>query len=154
MTISNSKKVTTHSVTETNQFAKTVADELRARGLGCAATVIALRGDLGAGKTAFTAGLLAALGTARHATSPTFVIMKHYALGENALPFRDLYHIDAYRITGEDLESIDFQKIISDPTALVVIEWADRLSAHLPSAAIQLQCEHGDKENERHFSYY
>jgi tRNA threonylcarbamoyladenosine biosynthesis protein TsaE len=147
------KTITTHSLAETHEFAKLFLAELKKAGLGQSATVVALNGDLGAGKTALTSGLLAALGVERPATSPTFVIMKHYSLPEAALPFKHLYHIDAYRISGEDLDAISFHEIKNDPTALVVIEWANRLEEYLPTGTIRLQCEHGTSETERHFSY-
>ena len=76
---------------------------------GKKALVIALRGDLGAGKTTFTQGFFRGLGIKRNPISPTFVIMRRYAL--HAEGFRNVYHFDAYRLKKEeDMEVLGVRK--------------------------------------------
>ncbi len=121
----------THSVAQT----ETVAAEL-ARTLGPGAT-IALHGNLGAGKTQFVRGLLVGLGgSARTVSSPTYVLLNIYDTGR--LP---LFHLDAYRVHGpEDFEAIGFTELL-DQGGIVVVEWADRITALLPSNSIHIRIE-------------
>ncbi len=101
------------------------------------ATVVALRGDLGAGKTTFTQYLAKALGVAEQVTSPTFVIMKGYELLDQS--FEQLVHIDAYRIeTEEELEVLGFTALLSMPRTLVAIEWSEKLPTLLPKDVMTL----------------
>lgn len=95
--------------------------------------IVALHGDLGAGKTRFVKGIASALGVNPSiVSSPTFVIMQEYAAA-NAGAVRVLAHIDAYRLSGPDeLESIGWDRIVSDASAVAVVEWAERINAALP----------------------
>ena len=99
------------------------------------AQVIALTGDLGAGKTAFTKELAKLLGIAHEITSPTFVIMKLYEIPTH--PFlKSLIHIDAYRIESDDeMRVLGFSEILSDPTRLVCIEWPEKIENLIPKDA-------------------
>ncbi len=101
------------------------------------ATVLALHGDLGAGKTTFTQTLAATLGVAEAVTSPTFVIMKGYEL--SGQPFDQLIHIDAYRVEQSDeLCVLGFAELLQRPRTLVVIEWAEKVADLLPDSTIDL----------------
>ena len=96
------------------------------------ACVVALKGDLGAGKTALTKALARVLGIEETVTSPTFVIMKSYAIPAHPL-FRTLVHIDAYRIESEEeMRIIGFQNICSDSHTIVCVEWPERITGLLP----------------------
>ncbi len=91
--------------------------------------LIALKGDLGAGKTTLTKGIARGLGIAEDITSPTFVLMKVYAgnkkRGDSA-PL-SLCHIDAYRLsTWHDLEAIGADEYIGHPDTVTVIEWPEQ----------------------------
>ena len=111
-----------HSPAETIALARTLAATLR-RG-----DVLALSGDLGAGKTHFVKGLAAGLGTAASVTSPTFTLIHEYPGGR--LP---LYHFDFYRLESEDdLLRIGFDDYL-DAGGVLAIEWAEKFSALLPS---------------------
>lgn len=100
------------------------------------ATLVTLSGDLGAGKTAFTQALAAALGVDEPITSPTFVIAKSYALPEG-LSFSQLLHIDAYRLTtGAELDRIGFTDAYTDPTTFIVLEWPEMVADALPHADV------------------
>jgi tRNA threonylcarbamoyladenosine biosynthesis protein TsaE len=99
------------------------------------AQVIALIGDLGAGKTAFTKELAKLLGIAYEITSPTFVIMKSYEIPAHPF-FKKLVHIDAYRIEADDeMRVLGFNEILSDPTNLVCIEWPEKIENLIPKDA-------------------
>lgn len=146
-----------YSSAETKQFGFDLAQRVAGVELSDshdhAALVIALQGDLGAGKTTFTQGFARGLGIRRRATSPTFVIMRRFALPVSAKHkehFKTLYHIDAYRLKKPDaLKHLDFKEILADPTAIVLIEWPERVKGSLPRKAIWLKFQHGKKENER-----
>ena len=99
------------------------------------AQVIALTGDLGAGKTAFTKELARLLGITHEITSPTFVIMKSYEVPAHPF-FKKLVHIDAYRIeTDDEMRVLGFEEILSDPTNLVCIEWPEKIKNLIPEKA-------------------
>lgn len=101
------------------------------------ATVLALHGDLGVGKTTFTQTLARALGVTEPVTSPTFVIMKGYALEDQA--FSKLVHIDAYRIESpNELSVLGFASLVETPQTLVIIEWAEKVAALLPQGTHHL----------------
>lgn len=98
------------------------------------ATVIALSGDLGAGKTTFVQGAALALGVAEHVTSPTFVIMKIYGLQGQA--FDRLVHMDAYRLKGrQHLAALGWDALLQDPKNLILVEWPERIEGGLPADA-------------------
>lgn len=96
------------------------------------AQVLALRGDLGAGKTAFVKELATLLGVVGEVTSPTFVIMKSYAIPAHAF-LKTLVHIDAYRIESDDeMHVIKFEELLADTGNLVCIEWPEKIEKILP----------------------
>lgn len=104
---------------------------------GVRATVLALSGELGAGKTTFVKALAVALGVTEHITSPTFVIMKTYPLKNQA--YARLIHIDAYRLkSAEELRVLGFDALASDRGNLICIEWPERLEGILPADAVPL----------------
>jgi tRNA threonylcarbamoyladenosine biosynthesis protein TsaE len=111
------------------------------RRLGRAAAagdVIALVGELGAGKTVLAKGLAEGLGAAaaRDVVSPTFVLCREYL--EGRLPF---YHLDAYRLRGAaDLEAIGASELLGSG-GLAAIEWADRAPQSLPPDHLEVQLE-------------
>lgn len=103
-------------------------------GLLRAGDVIALSGDLGAGKTTLVRGLLAGLGLQSEAPSPSFAIVIAYAPPELRLP---VWHVDLYRIENPDeVEELGLDDARGD-TALL-IEWPDRLGAGLWPDALRL----------------
>jgi len=99
------------------------------------AQVFALRGDLGAGKTAFTKELGKVLGIGGEITSPTFVIMKTYEIPKHPF-FKRLVHIDAYRIESDDeMRVLGFAELLKDPAILMCIEWPEKIQNLIPPDA-------------------
>lgn len=104
------------------------------------ATILALSGDLGSGKTAFVKALASALGIKETITSPTFVIEQIYVLPKGvehakvsthvaATPFNRLIHIDAYRLEkASELERLGWAEITSDPKNLICLEWPENVA--------------------------
>ncbi len=146
----------TSSVRETQELAGKIIKDLfghQTRG----ALVLALEGELGAGKTAFTQGLAKALGVRDKILSPTFVIMKHFKIAKNdwrlansKSKITDLYHLDCYRIeSAKDLAGLGLAEILKDKNNLVVIEWAERVKEILPKDAVWIRFEHGGEDRRR-----
>lgn len=148
----------TYSSTETKTLGAVIAEKIQAEAAknkkpASKAKVIALHGDLGAGKTTFTQGFLKALGAKGRVTSPTFVLMKRFPLKTPAVKkagFTHAYHIDAYRFKQPDeSDALEIKEILRNPKALVVIEWPERLKDRLSARRINIRFRHGKKENER-----
>jgi tRNA threonylcarbamoyladenosine biosynthesis protein TsaE len=112
-------------------------DILKEAGDTNGAAVLALHGELGAGKTAFVQSLAALMGVAEHVTSPTFVVMKFYETKDER--FSRLVHIDAYRIEEpRELAVLGIDEVLRDPSSLVCIEWAERVGELLPEGALHM----------------
>jgi tRNA threonylcarbamoyladenosine biosynthesis protein TsaE len=93
--------------------------------------VVALVGDLGAGKTEFVKGIAAGLDSPAAVTSPTFTLIHEYRGGR--LP---LYHMDFYRLASEDeLDEIGFDDYLNQP-GICAVEWANRFPKRIPGGAI------------------
>jgi len=115
------------------------------------ATVVALSGELGAGKTTFVQGMALALGINDPITSPTFVVEKIYEL--SGQPFSHIVHIDAYRLkNAEELASLGFHTLVSDSANLMCIEWAENVRELIPTNAIRVTLS-VLKEGGRRISY-
>lgn len=136
------KTFISHSYEETVAFAKNFANEIP-----CGA-VIGYLGDLGAGKTAFTTGLVKGLGIDMDVSSPTFAICNEYR-GNG----KTLYHFDMYRIDGwDDLYSTGFFDYL-DTGAYIVAEWSENIYGALPENAIMIEITKLSV-NEREFKIY
>lgn len=129
------------------------ADATRAVGqaLGAAirpGQVIALRGDLGAGKTTFVQGLAQGLGVRARVSSPTFVLVNEYA-GRDGMR---LVHADTYRLGAsvrEEAEGMGLAELLEDANAVVAIEWAERVQELLPADCLLIELGYGAGEDER-----
>ncbi len=116
-------------------FAKDILDELP---LGKKATVIALSGNLGAGKTTFAQGFAKGLGVREKIKSPTFVLMRAHKL--NVKCFQYFYHIDCWRLeSAKEAAHIGLKEILADPHNLVLIEWAEKIKKALPKKIITVK---------------
>jgi tRNA threonylcarbamoyladenosine biosynthesis protein TsaE len=119
---------------ESNSVEQTesIATEMAAKFVG--GEVVALHGDLGAGKTQFVRGMLRGLGgDVRTVSSPTFVLLNIYDTGRLVL-----YHLDAYRAAGpDDFEAIGFAELL-EQKGVVAVEWPSRVGKLLPANAWQV----------------
>lgn len=108
------------------------ADEAHAWGMQLAPTlaagdVIALCGNLGAGKTQITRGIVAGMGSEAEVTSPTFTLVHEYLDGR--LP---VFHFDFYRMeTAAEVIGIGWDEFLSEP-GVIIVEWADMFPDLLP----------------------
>ncbi len=101
------------------------------------ATLVALQGDLGAGKTTFTQALARQLGVVEVVQSPTYVLMKSYPINYKGLS--TLIHIDAYRLDApEQFAALNPNEFLDNPNNLVVVEWPERLQGVLPTPDLVL----------------
>ncbi len=141
----------TFSDKQTKKIAASLFKEITKSRLrtGKNALVIALSGDLGAGKTTFAQGFLRAAGIRNRITSPTFVLMKNYSITK--LPnYKNIFHIDCYRIKkAKELLALGLKEILSDRRNIVLIEWAEKIQRILPKKTIWIKFKHGKKINER-----
>lgn len=113
------------------------------------ACVVALSGDLGSGKTAFTQAVAKELSIKRKVNSPTFVIMKKYPIKSQKHKF--LFHLDAYRLKNEkELLHLNWEQIISNPEHLVFIEWPENVKKAIPKKHHKVSISH-TKEGYRSF---
>lgn len=109
-----------------------------------AGTVIALTGDLGAGKTTLTKSIAKGLEIEDIITSPTFNIVKEYDTGR--LP---LYHFDVYRIGDVDeMYELGYEEYFYG-NGICVVEWADLIEDIMPEDTMWIQIEYGENEGER-----
>ena len=116
---------TTNSPRETEAVGEALAKQL------LPGTVIAYRGDLGAGKTAFTRGLARGLGCADPVTSPTYTIVNEYLSGR--LP---LFHFDMYRLrSAEDLWDIGWEDYL-DRGGVCAVEWSENVEEALDGCIV------------------
>lgn len=119
--------VVSRSPEDTWELAGALIDQLPGR------AVIAMHGELGAGKTCFVQGLGIALGVDQPVTSPTFTIVNEYR------GTRPLYHIDLYRLSGPDeVLALGFDEYLN-ADGITVIEWAERAAELLPPDTIHIE---------------
>ncbi len=122
----------THSEEETAALGRALAPSLEA------GSVVLLRGELGAGKTAFVKGLAEGLGIdPSDVSSPTFALIQEYRSGR--LP---LFHVDLYRLEPIDVDDLGLEDERMGE-GITAIEWPDRLPRP-PAGAVDVRIEHGD----------
>jgi tRNA threonylcarbamoyladenosine biosynthesis protein TsaE len=134
---------TTVSAEETTEFGRAFAAELRSPAL------VLLRGDLGAGKTTLTKGIISGLGAASEedVTSPTFNLV-HVFKTQSSPPVK-VYHVDLYRLEGtNDLLSIALEDILAEP-GIAIIEWSEHLSLFSAWPVFRIELEHAGQDRRR-----
>ena len=124
-----SESYTSHNEEETFELGRRFGARLRA------GDVVALYGDLGAGKTEFIKGVCEYFSVQEIVSSPTFTIMNQYfgetPTGEDI----SIFHIDLYRIKGNnELEQIGFDDCVHTRDAIKLVEWPEKGESHLPWA--------------------
>jgi|SRR5579884_2339518 len=118
----------TNNAEETQQFASEFSKKFKDQG-----GIIALSGDLGAGKTTFVQGFAQGLNITDKIISPTFVLMRQHRFGQD----RMLYHIDLYRLTDNpDITNLGIKDLLEETHDIVLIEWAEKIKVQLPSNTI------------------
>lgn len=145
-------KIVSKSVKETQAVAAKLAKKiLIKKSFADHAIVIALSGNLGAGKTTFIQGFAKAFGVKCRVTSPTFILFRKHKLPKSRF---HLYHFDLYRIRKiKELETIGFKKILAEPSNIVLIEWSEKVKRVLPRDTIWVEFNYGRKETERIITY-
>ena len=133
--------VTTSSL-QTKKLGELLAEDLRG------GEVICLAGDLGAGKTTFTQGLLKGLNIKGPYTSPTFAILKVYKVKSHKVNTQYVvYHIDAYRINSKDLLELGFKDFAGKENSITIIEWPEKVMRLIPAGALWINFQWvSDKE--------
>lgn len=136
-----SKTFISNSPSQTKKSGKALATKILKRPPKKSAVVIALKGDLGGGKTTFLQGFASGLGVKEKVLSPTFIIFRKHEIKKRSF-FKSFFHFDCYRIRkpGEVLP-LGFKNIISAPQNIVAIEWAERIEKILPRGIITLDFE-------------
>lgn len=128
--VTTSRSLLWNSETDTQAFAARLANALQ--GVDGDA-LIALHGDLGAGKTTLVRHLLHALGVTGRVKSPTYAVVESYAL-----PAFAAWHLDFYRFNDpQEFEDAGLRDIFASP-GLKLVEWPDKAAGHLPPADLQL----------------
>lgn len=114
----------THTAIETEEKGRRLGETLRK------GDVVSLRGSLGAGKTVLAKGIAKALGITEAIVSPTFTLVQEYDGKEK------LYHLDLYRLSGEDeFESMGGEEFLY-PDGITLIEWSEKIEDMLPDSTI------------------
>lgn len=130
-------EIVSRSVADTRRIAAALGTLLEA------GDVVALVGDLGAGKTAFAQGLARVLGVDEPVTSPTFAIVQEY---DAVVP---VVHIDTYRLgSADELLDVGLGEYL-DSAVVVIVEWADRFEEVLPAERVVVRLEPGGGDDER-----
>lgn len=126
-----------HSPEETEHIGEMLGRRLRP------GTVVAYRGGLGMGKTAFTRGLARGLGCAGRVTSPTFTIVNEY---DGATP---LFHFDMYRLgSSDELFDIGWEDYLTRG-GVYAVEWSERVDDAMPADTLWVDIARGTGESDR-----
>lgn len=133
------KPQTSHNlnITELDSFLKTFAKQLRG------GEIIALIGDLGAGKTTLTQKLGKLLKIKKRITSPTYILLQEFQglLPNTKLASREVtvHHLDLYRTEGfAETKALGLPEFWGKPGTITIIEWADKIIDHLPPNTIKI----------------
>lgn len=121
----------TNSSDETKKIAEDLANNYKTHG-----GVIALSGQLGAGKTTFIQGFAKGLGITDKIISPTFILMRQHPFNS-----RILYHIDLYRIDSDDVLDLGLNEILGNRDNIILIEWAEKIKNLLPKDTLWVRFE-------------
>jgi tRNA threonylcarbamoyladenosine biosynthesis protein TsaE len=130
------REIVTRSSEETIQFGRELGAELKPP------VLVLLSGELGAGKTTLTKGIVSGAGAAREeeVTSPTFTLVHKYGNGKR------IFHVDLYRIGDfHDLETLGLEDVLSEP-GVVIVEWPDRLKLRTDWPVVQIKLEHVEED--------
>jgi tRNA threonylcarbamoyladenosine biosynthesis protein TsaE len=133
------REIVTRSSEETIQFGRELGAQLKPP------VLVLLSGELGAGKTTLTKGIVSGAGAAREedVTSPTFTLVHKYGKGKR------IFHVDLYRIGDfHDLETLGLEDVLSEP-GVVIVEWPDRLKLRTDWPVVQIKLEHVEEDTRK-----
>lgn len=112
-----------NTLEDTEQIAEKIASKI------VGGQILALSGPVGAGKTTFAKLFAASLGIEKTVLSPTYTLLQPYTLPKPIRGITTLIHIDAYRLESPaELSAIGFEDFLNDPTAIILIEWAENIA--------------------------
>lgn len=132
----------TNSVEETFELGRQFGSKLKG------GEVIEFIGDLGAGKTSFMRGLAEGIGSEDSVSSPTFTLSNLYSGRDNL----SIYHFDFYRLNEPGLVQEQLKEAVTDPDAIVCIEWAETVRGVLPGDRTTIEIIPIDEEK-REFKF-
>lgn len=122
--------IETSSAEETRRFAGQIAGQVSA------GTVIALSGELGAGKTVFAKGFCHALGFKGNVSSPSFTLVNIYQVGSLIIN-----HVDCYRLNDpSEVEDLGPDELFYPP-GITLVEWAEKVKSYLPVTTVWVKIE-------------
>ena len=122
-------EIISNSVQETKKFAKEISKKTKQ------GQVVALKGDLGSGKTTFSQGFAKGLGIDQHVGSPTFKLVSEY-VGSSL----NLYHVDCYRLNSlQEFLNLGGENLLLPDNGITLIEWADIIQELLPKGTIEIE---------------
>ena len=122
-------EIFSNSVQETKKFAKEISKKIKQ------SQVVALKGDLGSGKTTFSQGFAKGLGIDQHVGSPTFKLVSEY-VGSSL----NLYHVDCYRLNSlQEFLNLGGENLLLPDNGITLIEWADIIQELLPKGTIEIE---------------
>lgn len=140
------EQYTTRTEAETVAVARSFATRLK-RG-----NVVALRGELGTGKTRFVKGICEAFKADHHVTSPSFIILNRYEGKDSTNRPLFLYHLDLYRVRSvEEIYDLGFEEFVYGEN-ITFIEWSEQMGELLPSRRYDVGIKYGRLEGERHLT--
>jgi tRNA threonylcarbamoyladenosine biosynthesis protein TsaE len=145
-------------LTELPQYVRNVRTMIKQLPYKDSATVVWLKGDLGAGKTTFVQEFAREMEIVEDIQSPTYVLMKSYAVPNNRMQngslrrFHTLVHIDSYRLKdAAEFAALKPEAFLNDPKTLVLIEWPERVEGALPKPDLTVAfTSENAKEKERY----
>ncbi|MEM7134728.1 MAG: tRNA (adenosine(37)-N6)-threonylcarbamoyltransferase complex ATPase subunit type 1 TsaE [Chloroflexota bacterium] len=142
------RSFTSHSLEQTQSLGEHLGQHIRlyfSQQDNCPndSIVLALSGELGAGKTTLTQGIARGLGLTEPVTSPTFMLVREYELppANSQYPLT-FFHIDAYRLSDNpevDAATFGLEEILETPCSIIVVEWAERIQTSFPVDRLEVQ---------------
>lgn len=128
---------------EGEEVAKKVLSLLKKREEG--ATIVTLKGDLGAGKTTLVKHLLVLVGVKETVVSPTFVLMKQYTPNKGL--WKKIIHIDAYRFeTPKEILSLGWKELEKETGTLILLEWPEKIAGQISHVDFKIELFHRDNQ--------
>ena len=161
----------TRSPEETKALAADLATRIIKKGPAArGATVVALYGRLGAGKTTFVQGFYKGLGIKKVPASPTFILMRRTRIVRHSSSqrakaglrtratagkarFKNIFHIDAYRLRSGTDDHLGLRELFADPANLFLVEWPEHLASFLPRSVLRIRFSHGKTSEERRITF-